>query len=354
LSKKQITKKLVNLALQGGGAHGAFTWGVLDRFLEDERIEIDSITGTSAGAMNAVVCASGLMKNGVEGARENLDTFWRKISKSGNGFKLVYHSPFQKFFNLWNSDMNISYRLFEHLTRVFSPYMLNPYGYNPLKDILEETVDFELVRKCDRVNIFIGTTHVRTGKPRVFHNQKLSSDVVLASACLPFLFPAVKVEGEYYWDGGYTGNPPIFPLISRSKSHDVIVVHINPMIRDELPVTPNQIVTRVNEISFNSALMREFRAIDFVIRLLEEGWLKEEFRPRLRHLLVHSISADQSMKNLGKSSKYSSDWAFLSYLKDLGRSEASQFLDKNFDKLGIEATVNLRDTYIDKSSTTTR
>lgn len=349
--KKKQEKKLVNLALQGGGAHGAFTWGVLDKFLEDDRIMIDSITGTSAGAMNAVVCASGLMKNDADGARDNLHTFWQKISRSGHGLKLIYHSPLQRLMKEWNTDLNLSYMMFENITRFFSPYMTNPYGYNPLKKILEEVVDFDLVKKCDKINIFIGTTQVKTGKIHVFHNKTLSVDVVLASACLPYLFPAVKIKDDYYWDGGYTGNPPIFPLISRSKSRDVIVVHINPMVREELPRTPQQIMSRINEISFNSSLMKEFRAIDFVVRLIEEGWLKDKYKKRLRHLLIHSISADQPLKNLGKSSKFATGWTFLTYLRDLGRLEATRFLDQHYDQLGIEATVDLRAHYIDKSST---
>lgn len=348
---QKASKKIVNLALQGGGAHGAFTWGVLDKFLEDERIHVDSISGTSAGAMNAVVCASGIMRNGNEGARESLALFWHKISQLGNGLKLVYHSPIQRFFNAWNSDFNLSYAILEGMTRLFSPYMLNPYGFNPLKEVLEEVVDFDLMQRCDKINVFVGTTHVKTGRPHVFHNKTISADVILASACLPYLFPAVKINDSYYWDGGYTGNPPVFPLISRSKSRDVIVVHINPMVRDELPITPQQIFNRIQEISFNSSLMREFRAIDFVIRLLKEGMLKEEHQSKFRHLLIHSISADQPLKNLGQSSKYSTDWKFLTYLRDLGRSEAAQFLEKHFDKLGVEATVDLRTQYINKTST---
>lgn len=351
ISEEKKEKKLINLALQGGGAHGAFTWGVLDKFLEDERVQIDSITGTSAGAMNAVVCASGIMRKGNEGAREDLASFWRKVSQLGNGLKLVYHSPMQRLLNAWNSDFNFSYAAMEWMTHLFSPYMLNPYGFNPLKDVLEEVVNFDLVNQCNRINIFVGTTHVKTGKPHVFHNKMISPEVVLASACLPYLFPAIKIKDSYYWDGGYTGNPPIFPLVSRSKSRDVIVVHINPIVRDELPITPQEIINRIHEISFNSSLMREFRAIDFIIRLLNDGMLKEEYQSKFKHLLIHSISADQPLKNLGQSSKYSNDWKFLTYLRDLGRSEAAEFLDKHFEQLGVEATVDLRSHYIDATST---
>jgi NTE family protein len=337
--------------LQGGGSHGAYAWGVIEQLIDDGRIDIDSLSGTSAGAMNAVVYAYGRMKNGPQGAKEALHNFWYEVSKIGNGFKLVYHNHVQKFMNHWNADRNPSFLWFQMITRLFSPYEWNPLNINPLKDVLEKCVNFEELKLCECANIFIGTTCVRTGKVQVFHNKSITADVVMASSCLPTLFQSVKIGNDCFWDGGFSGNPPLFPLISRSKSRDVIIVHINPMVREEIPDRPLEIMNRMNEIAFNSSLLKELRAISFVIKLLDEEWLKEEYRGKLRHLLIHSIHADQPLKGLGVSSKFSTDWGFLTYLRDLGRAEAKRWLKENYDKVGVEATVNLRSEYIDTTST---
>jgi NTE family protein len=345
-----MVTKLVNVALQGGGAHGAYAWGVLDHFLEDERLELDSLTGTSAGAMNAVVCAYGLMKGGRQAARDALHNFWYEVSAIGNGFKLVYHTPWQQYMNLWNTDLSFSSFMTQAMTRFFSPYEFNPYNYNPLKEVLTKVVDFDELPHCKCINVFIGATNVRTGKIKVFHNKAITLETVLASCSLPFLYQAVKVNGDYYWDGGYTGNPPLFPLISRSKSSDVIIIHINPINRHDIPLTAHDIMNRVHEINLNNSLLKELRAIAFVIKLLEEGWLKKEYEKKLRKLFIHSIHA-QPLKDLGVSSKFSSDWKFLTYLRDLGKAAAKEWLDENFESLGEQSTVDFRKEFIDVSST---
>ncbi|MGH8592431.1 MAG: patatin-like phospholipase family protein [Gammaproteobacteria bacterium] len=329
--------KTVNLALQGGGAHGAFAWGVLDRLIEDGRLQIDGLTATSAGSMNASVYAYGKMMGGPDGAREALHNFWRKISQAGELYSPIKYMP-------------LSFLLFETWTRLFSPYQFNPFNFNPLRQVLSESVDFEKLVMCKSTNLFINTTNARTGRVRVFRNEEITLDVVLASACLPFLFQAVEIDGEHYWDGGYTGNPPLHPLFYHTQSRDVVILHINPMYQESIPTQAPEIANRINEISFNSSLLKELRAIAFVNKLLEEGWLKDEYRSKLKHVLVHSIHADSALGDLTLASKFNCDWNFLTELRDRGRQTAEQWLDQNFEHIGERATVDLREEYLGESS----
>jgi NTE family protein len=267
-------RKPVNLALQGGGAHGAFGWGVLDRLLEDDRLAIDAISATSAGTMNAVVMAHGVSLGGRDGARAKLAEFWKEVSAAGWLYSPVRNTPFENWLtvNHLGNGCSASFRMFMTAVMALSPYELNPFDFNPLKDVLLKVVDFEHLRQCKHATrLFVSATNVRTGKIRVFENPEITLDVVLASACLPYIFKAVEIDGEHYWDGGFMGNPAIFPLIYRGASGDVIVVHINPLVRDKLPETAPEIFNRMNEISFNSSLMREMRAIAFVSRLLADS-----------------------------------------------------------------------------------
>jgi NTE family protein len=320
-----IPVKHINLALQGGGAHGAFTWGVLDRLLEDPRIAIVGVSATSSGAMNAAVLAAGLTVGGPDGAREALDKFWRHVAQP-----TTFWAPLQAS---W----------FEAVSLFFSPYQLNPLDYNPLRQYIERTLDFEMLRERSAVKLFLCATNVRTGKVKVFTDKEITPDCVLASACLPHLFKAVEIDGEYYWDGGYMGNPPLFPLIYSCDSRDILVVHINPMERPEIPTTTREITNRVNEISFNSSLMREMRAVAFVTDLIDAGKLGQEDAKRM---LVHSICADGTMKDLNSSTKLNVDQAFLLGLRSLGRKQAGAWLDNNFDDLGIRSTLDIRATYL--------
>ena len=329
--------KKINLALQGGGAHGAFTWGVLDWFLEDSRFQIDAITGTSAGAMNAVVLASGLEAGGEEGARASLEAFWSEVSREAQ-LSPIQRSPLDKFLGEWSLDHSPSYLFFDVVSRFSSPYEFNPLNANPLRDVVERIVDFDKVHCCAGVKLFIAATNVFSGKIRVFREKEVTLDAVMASACLPQLFQAVEIDGEPYWDGGYMGNPPLYPLFYETDTPDVVLIQINPTERRQVPRTAREIVNRLNEITFNSTLLRELRAIDFVTRLIEEGKLSDEEYVKVH---MHRISAED-LKPLQASSKLNAEWRFLTHLRDLGRETAKKWLDRHFDDIGHRSTFDLR------------
>lgn len=332
-----MTPKPINLALQGGGAHGAFTWGVLDYLLEDNRMLIDGISGTSAGAMNAVVLASGYQEGGAEGARAKLDEFWWQVSQQ-SFLSPIKRSPVDIALGQWSLDFSPTYLAFDLLSRFSSPYEFNPLNINPLRDIVDSVVDFERVHACSKLKLFVAATNVYTGKIRVFSEKDVTLDAVMASACLPHLFQAVEIDGEPYWDGGYMGNPPIYPLFYNTTTPDVILVQINPIERRETPRTAREILNRLNEITFNSTLLRELRAVEFVGRLIEDGKLSHE---EYMKVLMHRITADE-LKPLQSSSKVNAEWAFLTELKDIGRRTAEAWLEQNFDALGKRSTVDLR------------
>jgi NTE family protein len=339
-------RKSVNLALQGGGAHGAFAWGVLDKLLEDGRVDISAISATSAGAMNAVVLAHGVSLGGSEGARAKLTEFWSEISRVGENFSPVRTQPWEKWLQAYGfqTELSPAYMAFQAMTHLFSPYQLNPFDINPLKDVLTAVVDFESLSKCPRATrIFLSATNVRSGKIKVFSNAEVTAEAVLASACLPYIFKAVEIDGEAYWDGGFMGNPAIFPLIYNNGSKDVIIVHINPIERNKLPRTAPEIFDRINEISFNSSLMREMRTIEFVTRLIDQGALDGNSYSRMR---VHSISDDAEMTQLGVATMLNPDWDFLCRLRDAGCRRAEQWLDENFDKVGEASTIDLAGVFL--------
>ena len=331
-------RKLINLALQGGGAHGAFTWGVLDRILQDGRLEIDAISGTSAGAMNAVALVDGFTAGGADGAREKLEVFWRTMSDSAR-HSPIKRAPIDVLMGNWSLDRSWGYHAMDALTRLFSPYQLNPLNMNPLRDVLEGCVDFSCVRSCDSIKLYISATNVETGRVKVFSSHHLTPDMVLASACLPNVFQAVVIDGVPYWDGGYMGNPALFPFHTGSDCSDIVVIQINPVERKGAPQTAQEIQNRVNEISFNSSLLKELRAIDFVARLIDEGKLDEAHYRRQR---IHIIENQDALNPLGASSKMNSEWAFLTHLRDLGRDTATRWLETHFDTIGKRSTVDLR------------
>jgi NTE family protein len=341
--------KRVNIALQGGGAHGAFTWGVLDRLLEDGSIAIEGISGTSAGALNALVLAYGHMRGGNDGAREALHSFWRAVSNIGIIGSSARRLPWAMLpVTGWQMQDTLSFNWFETMTRLVSPYQFNPFNVNPLRQILEQSVDFPALRRSTNIKLFVSTTNVRTGQLRVFHTHELTVDAAMASASLPFLFQAVAVDGEHYWDGGYMGNPALFPLCYHTDSRDVIVVHINPIVRDKLPTSASDIMNRINEISFNSSLLREFRAIELVNNLIEEGWLKDEYKGRLKQVFVHSIRADQALTDASVVSKFNLEWSFLTALRDRGRVTAAVWLEQHFASVNRQSTVDLRVEFLDR------
>jgi NTE family protein len=334
--------KTVNFALQGGGAHGAFTWGVLDRILEEPRIALEGISATSAGAMNAAVLAYGLTIGGREGARQALTSFWRRVAHAAS-FSPLQPSIFDRVAHKHGLDNSPAHLMFDILSRVFSPYQWNPLNYNPLRGVLEQAVDFEALRKESAVKLFLSATNVRTGKVKVFTEQEITADCVLASACLPFLHQAVNVDGEYYWDGGYMGNPALFPLIYGCESRDIVVVHINPMERPDVPHSAGDIMNRINEISFNSSLMREMRAVAFVTKLLDDRKLDET---EVKRMLIHAVSADDVMQNLGAASKLNAEWEFLTHLHAIGRERAEAWIAANFAALNVESTIDIRGAYL--------
>jgi len=345
------THKTINLALQGGGAHGAFAWGVLDRLLEDGRLSFEGISGTSAGSMNAVVLVHGLNTGGREGARVALAKFWQAISKAGQRYSLVRAMPWDRLKgDHWNNDNSLSFQAFKALMNAFSPAQLNPMNFNPLRDILSEQVDFAQINTHQEHKLFLSATNVQTGNVRVFQNHEISADVVMASACLPFLYRAVEIDGHTYWDGGYMGNPALFPLFYCTDARDVLIVHINPIRRAGTPTTPHEIEDRVNEISFNSALIKELRAVAFVQKLIGDGWLKDEYRDQLKYVLIHSLRADDALSDLSAASKLYTDWSFLETLRDRGRDAATVWLDRHFNDVGVRQTVDLHAQFLDSGS----
>ena len=300
----------IDLALQGGGAHGAFTWGVLDRLLEEDWLRIDGISGTSAGAMNAVVLASGYAAEGRNGARRALEGFWRRVSDAAR-LSPFQRTPLDMILGRWTLDNSPVYIAMDLAARIFSPYDLNPLGTNPLKDILNSSVAFERIAKFP-IRLFVTATNVQTGRGRVFRNGDITPDVLLASACLPTMFQAVEIDGEPYWDGGYTGNPTLTPLVRECTSEDTILVQINPVEREGTPRMAREILDRLNEISFNATLLKELRMIAILRQLADAGNSEGSQWARMR---IHRISSP-AMTNLGASSKLNAEWAFLTMLRD--------------------------------------
>jgi NTE family protein len=289
--------------------------------------------------MNAAVLAQGLSVNGNDGARESLNRFWHDVAQTSSKFSPYKGTPWDKMMGNHALDQSPMFMMMECATRLFSPYQLNPMNLNPLKDVLLRHVDFDLLKSTSKVKLFISATNVESGKVKVFKNEDMCPEAILASACLPFIFQAVEVDGQYYWDGGYMGNPSIFPIIYDCDSHDIVIVHINPIVRHGVPTTASEIMNRINEISFNSSLMREMRAIAFVTSLIENKSVKDK---ELKQLLVHSIRSDETMAALSVSSKLNADWDFLCSLKEKGRAQAKSWLENNYDALGKHSSVDLK------------
>jgi len=326
---------LVDLALQGGGAHGAFTWGVLDRLLEETWLRIDGISGTSAGAMNAAVLVAGYTKGGALGAREALETFWTRVSEAAR-FSPLQRSPLDVLSGRWTMDFSPAYIAVDLMSRLLSPYDLNPKGYNPLHEILAELVDFEQLAEA-RIRLFITATNVQTGRGRVFRNDEITPDVLLASACLPTIFQAVEIDGEPYWDGGFSGNPTITPLIRECKSRDTILIPINPIERKGVPRSAAEILNRLNEVSFNAVALKELRMIALLREVASPGDTEGAQWAGMR---IHRIGND-IMTELGASSKLNAEWAFLAFLRDEGRKSAQSFLEAHALDLGRRSTLDL-------------
>ncbi|WP_137124292.1 patatin-like phospholipase family protein [Roseomonas sp. HF4] len=324
---------LVDLALQGGGSHGAFTWGVLDRLLEEDRLTIEAVSGTSAGAMNAVVLAHGHLEGGREGARAALAAFWRRVSEAA-ALSPLKRSPLDALLGRWTLDNSPAYLAMDIATRVFSPYDLDFGLPNPLAAILADLVDFERLPSSP-IKLFVTATNVHTGRPRIFRNADLSPDALLASACLPLMFQAVEIDGQAYWDGGYSGNPTMTPLINECVSDDTIIIGINPVERPGVPKSARDILNRLNEVAFNAVLLKELAMIALLRDVADPGNEKNAHWARMR---VHLIRSDM-LAALGASSKLNAEWDFLTMLRDEGRAAADAFLGTHGDALGHRSTL---------------
>lgn len=336
-------EKSINLALQGGGSHGAFTWGVLDRMFQEDRLWIEAISGTSAGAMNAVVATQGMYDDGAAGARAALHDFWHAVSVAGQ-HSPIKRGPLDVLTGSWSLDASPGYLMMDMVSRMASPYAMNPLDMNPLRDLVRDFIDFDKIAGCDDMGLFISATNVETGRARVFQRAEVTLDVVMASACLPTMFKAVEIDGTPYWDGGFMGNPVLFPFIDHSASADIVIVQINPLMRPGTPTRARDIQNRVNEITFNASLLRDLRTIDLIHRLIEEGALSDDDY-RVMHL--HVIDGCDDMLALDASSKLNSEWAFLLHLRDLGRTHADRWLSQNFDRIEVESTLDMRTMFDD-------
>ncbi len=334
MSTKKRAKVKVDLALQGGGSHGAFTWGVLDRLLQEDWIEIAGVSGTSAGAMNAVAIVQGLCEGGSEQARKLLETYWNSVSEAAK-FSPVRRSFVDRFLGRWSLDYSPTYLASEIFGRIWSPYQTNPMSVNPLRDIVANCFDFDVANSPTAVPLFLCATNVRTGRPSIFRKPEITLDAVMASACLPKMFKAVEIDGEAYWDGGYMGNPPLFPLIDETDARDVILVQINPFERSDIPTTAVEIDNRLNEITFNSSLIKELRSVGFLWEIIHHEKLDRE---AYRDARLHVISAEAELCDLGASSKLNAEEAFLRHLFEIGQKTASDWLDANGEKVGIAPT----------------
>lgn len=325
----------IDLALQGGGSHGAFTWGVLDRLLEEEWLDIAGVSGTSAGTMNAAVLADGLAAGGAEGAREALSAFWGFVADAAR-FSPFQASPVDMALGNWSLTHSPAFMTMDVLSRLFSPYVLNPGGTNPLAKVLDKVIDFDRLRSAP-VKIFITATNVRTGRGRVFRNAEITPEVLMASACLPTVFQAIEIDGESYWDGGYVGNPTLTPLVREVDSDDTILIPINPLERPGAPRTAPAILNRLNEISFNAATLKELRMIALLRQVADPGNGEGARWARMRvHLVPNEI-----MTGLDYSSKMNADRVFLHMLRDEGRRAAGRFLEQNADNIGHQSSLDL-------------
>ncbi|MCX8080232.1 MAG: patatin-like phospholipase family protein [Bacteroidia bacterium] len=333
-----MEKKRIDLALQGGGSHGAFTWGVIDRLLDDDRIQIDGICGTSAGAMNGVVTSYGLMKGGTKLAKHLLVKLWFKISEAGK-FSPLQPTLLDKMVSKGNMDFSPGYKLFSLTTETLSPAQFNPFGFNPLEKILNSLIDFDELHKLQPPRLFVCATNVLTCEPKVFGPDEITLKSILASACLPYMYHAVEINGEYFWDGGFMGNPPLWPLIEHTENtDDILLIQINPIRIHKVPQTVEEIKDRINEISFNSSLIHELKYIKLKQEVLKKNNIKNHAFHEIR---IHNIKSENYLNDLNLSSKLNTSWDFLMHLKEQGYKACQDWLDKNFDRLGKEWTLEL-------------
>ncbi len=347
MARSSRKPKPISLALQGGGAHGAFTWGVLERLSECETLEVKAITATSAGAMNAVAYLSGLQLNGRQGARDTLEAFWKEVSRQGApldalrpgafGSEMLSNGPF----SAWTP-----HGFATAMASFLSPYDFNPFDINPLKQAVEDVIDFDAVRKSG-VQLFVAATNVETGKVRVFTGDEVTVDAIMASACLPQTFKAVEIDDVPYWDGGYLGNPSLFPLFYANAPKDVVLVTLNPLERQGTPRNAGAIQDRLNEITFNAALLGELRAIAFVQKLWKQNWLTKAMQNRYQNPNIHAIRGGESLRDLRLETKYDTSWPFLCELRDKGRDYADHWLEDCHDMIGKASSLDIHETFLE-------
>lgn len=334
--------KTINLALQGGGSHGAFTWGVLDRLLEDDRIAFEGVSGTSAGAVNALVLASGLIEGGREGAREALRRFWIAVGEQ-HGFTPYRRNPLDVLFGRFGFDWSVSYHFFASLTHLVSPYHWNPMGINPLHELFQKHIRFDRIRECRDLKLFISATSVETGRIRVFKNEEMTEQSLIASTALPLLFHAAEVDGQHYWDGGFVGNPALYPLFYECQTTDIVLVQISPLRRATVPKSVFEIQDRMSEVSFNASLASEMRAVHFVNRLIEKGALDGD---RYRQVFMHMVESEAELSQLGSATKLLIEPAFLQHMFELGRGAADRWIAASFDQIGVRSSINVPERFL--------
>lgn len=337
-----MKKKRLNIALQGGGSHGAYTWGVLDSLLADERISIEGVCGTSAGGMNAAAVVMGILQGGNQGARDLMRIFWEKVGESSKNSS-IKPDPLKKLAKNFDIDQNPTYMMMQFMMGVLSPYQFNPKNKHPLEPIIHELFDFDALQKSTDPKLFLCATHVRTGKLKVFSGAELMEESLLASACVPTLFQAREVNGEFYWDGGFIGNPALYPLIYHCESPDVLVIQIRQVHDDKIPTTVHEINGRLGEITQNSCLNREMRAIDFITKLIDDGVIP---KGHLKRLNMHLIRDDSFFANIQRSSGFCADADFLTYLFEAGKEFGAKWLEKNFDDIGHKTTAAIEEDFI--------
>jgi NTE family protein len=335
-------QKKVVVALQGGGSHGAFTWGVLDALLEKKDFFIEGISGTSAGAMNAVAATQGLLQNGNKGAQQMLQAYWEKIGEKGRKSPLQF-SPLDKAVKHFDMSNNPVFKMMQSIGGMFSPYQLNPKNVHPMRDVVEGLFDFKLLQEAQERKVFLCATHIATGKLKIFTGKELTSDAVLASACVPSLFQAIEVNGEFYWDGGFIGNPAIYPLLYNCDAVDVIVIQIRRVHDHVIPRTVHDINNRLGEITQNACLTREMRSIAYITKLIEDGVIP---KGRVKHLHMHLIRDDEFFGTLDRSSGFSADPDFLAYLRDAGRRCGEKWIKEHYNNIGVRTTANLGDDFV--------
>jgi len=334
--------KKIAIGLQGGGSHGAFSWGVLDALLADDRIDIVGLSGTSAGGMNAAATLQGFNKGGREGARAELRRFWEMVHKT-TAESAMRPTPFKSMMGSHSLRGSPVYAWMNMMRDFYSPYELNPLDINPLKTLVHDFFDLDILHKRSKMKVFLCATQVRTGKLHIFKGKELTESALLASACLPSLFRAVEVDGEFYWDGGYVGNPAIYPLIYNCPTRDIAIIQITQAHRELIPNTADAIADRHQEITYNACLMHEIRAIYFISKMVEKGIVNDK---SIKILNLHVIRDREFFEELDLSTAMNTDWNFLLQLFEAGKRSGEKWLEDHYDDIGVRSSAQIEEDFI--------